>query len=88
MTDPFTALTAADPELADIVRREIQRQNTTIQLIASENFTSLAVSARPLWNFTPLRSLNVHCLPSALVVHDSASTGRILRSRSKSTSPW
>src|SRR5881396_1089519 len=43
MTDPFTALTAADPELADIVRREIQRQNTTIQLIASENFTSRAV---------------------------------------------
>src|SRR5437764_7699679 len=45
MTDPFTALTAADPELADIVRREIQRQNTTIQLIASENFTSPAVLA-------------------------------------------
>src|SRR5213080_2160202 len=43
MTDPFTALTAADPELADIVRREIQRQTTTIQLIASENFTSVAV---------------------------------------------
>src|SRR5947199_5657196 len=45
MTDPFTALTAADPELADIVRREIQRQNTTVQLIASENFTSPAVLA-------------------------------------------
>src|ERR1700730_8122149 len=43
MTDPFTALAAADPELAEIVRREIERQNTTIQLIASENFTSLAV---------------------------------------------
>src|SRR5881397_142629 len=45
MTDPFTALSAADPELAEIVRREIERQNTTIQLIASENFTSLAVLA-------------------------------------------
>src|SRR5882757_4641719 len=45
MTDPFTALMAADPELAEIVRREIERQNTTIQLIASENFTSLAVLA-------------------------------------------
>src|SRR5436305_4393035 len=43
MTDPFTALSAADPELAEIVRREIERQNTTIQLIASENFTSPAV---------------------------------------------
>src|SRR5256714_3921000 len=42
MTDPFPALAAADPELAEIVRREIDRQNTTIQLIASENFTSLA----------------------------------------------
>ena len=45
MTDPLTALAAADPELAEIVRREIDRQNTTIQLIASENFTSLAVLA-------------------------------------------
>src|SRR5438309_5879191 len=43
MTDPFTALAAADPELAEIVGREIERQNTTIQLIASENFTSRAV---------------------------------------------
>src|SRR5438132_2018133 len=45
MTDPFIALAAADPELAEIVRREVERQNTTIQLIASENFTSLAVLA-------------------------------------------
>src|SRR5438445_3811512 len=45
MTDPFTALAATDPEIADVVRREIERQNTTIQLIASENFTSLAVLA-------------------------------------------
>src|SRR5437879_1180287 len=45
MTDPLAALAAADPELAEIVRREIERQNTTIQLIASENFTSLAVLA-------------------------------------------
>src|SRR5688500_7361829 len=45
VTDPFDALDAVDPEIADIVRREIERQNTTIQLIASENFTSLAVLA-------------------------------------------
>src|SRR6478672_6541696 len=45
MTDPFTALAAADPELTEIVRREVERQNTTIQLIASENFTSPAVMA-------------------------------------------
>src|SRR5437868_594528 len=45
MTDPFTALAAADPELAEIVRREAERQNTTLQLIASENFTSPAVLA-------------------------------------------
>ncbi|MGZ4677382.1 MAG: serine hydroxymethyltransferase [Acidimicrobiia bacterium] len=38
-------LAAADPEIADIVGREIERQNTTIQLIASENFTSPAVMA-------------------------------------------
>jgi glycine hydroxymethyltransferase len=36
-------LERTDPELADIIRREVERQNTTVQLIASENFTSPAV---------------------------------------------
>src|SRR5258708_4571648 len=40
MTSP---LERADPEIAGIIRRELERQNTTIQLIASENFTSRAV---------------------------------------------
>ena len=31
------------PEIAGIIERELERQNTTIQLIASENFTSRAV---------------------------------------------
>src|SRR5256884_7517144 len=44
-TDPFDAVSAVDPELADVLRREVARQNTTIQLIASENFTSPAVMA-------------------------------------------
>jgi glycine hydroxymethyltransferase len=43
--DPFDALEATDPQIADVVRREVERQNTTIQLIASENFTSPAVLA-------------------------------------------
>ena len=34
-----------DGELFDILTRELERQNTTIQLIASENFTSRAVMA-------------------------------------------
>jgi glycine hydroxymethyltransferase len=34
-----------DHELFDIIRREEERQNTTLQLIASENFTSKAVMA-------------------------------------------
>jgi len=42
MTSP---LERTDPEIADIIRRELERQNTTIQLIASENFTSPAVLA-------------------------------------------
>src|SRR6266850_5189727 len=29
---------------------------------SKENFTSSAVSGSPLWNFTPLRSLNSHCV--------------------------
>jgi glycine hydroxymethyltransferase len=43
--DPLTVLEATDPVISDIVRRELERQNTTIQLIASENFTSPAVLA-------------------------------------------
>jgi glycine hydroxymethyltransferase len=40
MTSP---LERTDPEVAAIVQRELERQNTTVQLIASENFTSRAV---------------------------------------------
>src|SRR5262249_59013951 len=39
------ALEDTDPEIAEIIRREVERQNTTIQLIASENFASPAVLA-------------------------------------------
>jgi glycine hydroxymethyltransferase len=45
VSSSFDALTATDPDIADIIRRETDRQNTTIQLIASENFTSPAVMA-------------------------------------------
>jgi len=45
MTDAFAALERSDPVLADVIRRELERQNTAIQLIASENFTSPAVLA-------------------------------------------
>jgi glycine hydroxymethyltransferase len=39
-----TAL-AADPEVFGLIRQELERQQTTLQLIASENFTSPAVLA-------------------------------------------
>ena len=45
MSDPYAALAATDPEIADVIERELERQNTTVQLIASENFTSPAVLA-------------------------------------------
>ncbi len=46
MTDPaFSALQASDPDLAAILKREVHRQNSTLQMIASENFTSPAVMA-------------------------------------------
>src|SRR3954462_1661551 len=45
MADGLADLEDTDPQLAGIVRREVERQNTTIQLIASENFTSPAVMA-------------------------------------------
>src|SRR5579863_2354740 len=36
-------LAEADPEIYSLVRREAERQNSQIELIASENFTSEAV---------------------------------------------
>jgi glycine hydroxymethyltransferase len=45
VSDGFEALAAGDPEIATIIRRELERQNTTVQLIASENFASPAVLA-------------------------------------------
>jgi glycine hydroxymethyltransferase len=44
-TDPISIVAGVDPELADVLARELTRQNTTVQLIASENFTSPAVMA-------------------------------------------
>jgi glycine hydroxymethyltransferase len=38
-----TSLERVDPEIADAIRREAQRQHDHLELIASENFTSLAV---------------------------------------------
>jgi glycine hydroxymethyltransferase len=38
-----SALERTDPAVFAIVQRELERQNTTVQLIASENFTSPAV---------------------------------------------
>ena len=35
--------TERDTAVFDLVDREVERQNTTLQLIASENFTSPAV---------------------------------------------
>ena len=42
MSSYETAL-AADPEVAHLIGEELNRQQTTLQLIASENFTSRAV---------------------------------------------
>ncbi len=42
---PFDSWLAEDVEVADLLRAEASRQSTTLQLIASENFTSPAVLA-------------------------------------------
>jgi glycine hydroxymethyltransferase len=44
MSSYETAL-SADPQVADLIGQELHRQQTTLQLIASENFTSPAVLA-------------------------------------------
>lgn len=46
MTDTnFEILTQNDPAVAQIINRELQRQRDHLELIASENFTSVAVMA-------------------------------------------
>jgi glycine hydroxymethyltransferase len=42
---PFDSWLGDDPEIASLLTREAERQSTTLQLIASENFTSPAVLA-------------------------------------------
>ncbi len=42
---PFARWLATDPEIARLLGDEAERQSTTLQLIASENFTSTAVLA-------------------------------------------
>ena len=37
------SLSAVDPEIFDAIQHEVDRQNTRLELIASENFTSEAV---------------------------------------------
>lgn len=41
----FHEIEAVDPEVADVIQKEIERQNTHIELIASENWVSKAVMA-------------------------------------------
>ena len=43
--NPLDAALSADPEVAGLIHQEEHRQQSTLQLIASENFTSPAVLA-------------------------------------------
>src|SRR5919204_254491 len=43
MTETLSALAAADPEIASLVRQEERRQAETVKLIPSENYVSRAV---------------------------------------------
>jgi glycine hydroxymethyltransferase len=45
MSTTFDRWLAGDPKVAELLREELDRQSTTLQLIASENFTSPAVLA-------------------------------------------
>ena len=43
MTDRLASLVHADPKIAELIKREVARQEHGLELIASENFCSLAV---------------------------------------------
>ena len=41
----FDEIRTTDPEIADVIKAEMERQNSHIELIASENWVSKAVMA-------------------------------------------
>ncbi len=41
--DRFTSLRQIDPDIAETISQEISRQNSGLELIASENFVSQAI---------------------------------------------
>ena len=41
----FDEIMTTDPEIADVIKAEMERQNSHIELIASENWVSKAVMA-------------------------------------------
>src|SRR5438034_11062144 len=43
MTDRLAPLAESDPKIADLIKREVARQEHGLELIASENFVSIAV---------------------------------------------
>src|SRR5881628_1376693 len=43
MTDRLAPLSESDPKIADLIKREVARQEHGLELIASENFVSYAV---------------------------------------------
>src|SRR5438034_11051534 len=43
MTDRQASLTEVDPKIGELIKREVARQEHGLELIASENFVSLAV---------------------------------------------
>ena len=45
MNELFHILEQQDPDVAGAIQREVQRQHGTLEMIASENFVSLAVLA-------------------------------------------
>ena len=52
-------LAAEDPQVTDCLRQELARQRGSVELIASENFTSRAVMeavALGAGSYTPVRS--------------------------------
>src|SRR5438552_8316810 len=48
--------------------------------LSYHHLKSSVVKSLPSDHFVPSRSLNVHCLASSLTFHDSARSGRMLRS--------
>lgn len=56
-------LVEVDPDIADLLDKELGRQRDTLEMIASENFAPRSAPNSPMCNYIPARRPTRPCSP-------------------------